>query len=259
MCVRAGKAHITSAYSCAETVAALYYGIMRHDPQNPRWPNRDRFIMSKNHGCLISYPMLADLGYFPEAELDTFMGDGSRLGGHSYNTLDGVEYSGGSLGIGLGVGAGLAYAAKMDREDWLTFVIIGDGECYEGSIWEAAMFAAHNRLDNLVTILDRNMLACTDTTENMLRQEPVKGKWEAFGWETRVAADGHDIAQICGALEDVRGRRCGRPLLLIANTVKGKGLGAMENDPFSHGVAPSGAYIDMAFEALEHEERENQA
>jgi transketolase len=250
MCVDAGKGHLTSAYSCAEIIAVLYYDVMRHDPQNPTWENRDRFIMSKNHGTVIQYPFLADLGYFPEEELGTYMQDGGRLAGHSYRVVEGIDFSGGSLGIGLGVGAGLAYAAKMDSHDWLTFVLIGDGECYEGSIWEAAMFASHNKLGNLVAILDRNGLACTDFTESMLRLEPLGKKWQAFGWDVKHV-DGHDVNGLLAVFQDIHCFNSERPLVIIAETVKGNGIDFMCNNPFAHGQVPTGDNITHAYAQLE--------
>jgi transketolase len=242
--------HLTSAYSCAEIVSALYYGIMRHDPQNPKWDERDRFILSKNHGSLMLYPILADLGYFPENELMTFMRDGTRLGAHSKLTLEGIDFAGGSLGIGLGVGAGLAYAAKMDRKDWLTFVLVGDGECHEGAVWEAAMFAAHNKLGNLTAIVDRNRLCVTDFTEKILRLEPQMDKWLAFGWEAREV-NGHDVAQVLAVFDDIRNRGEERPLAIIADTIKGNGIDFMSNALFFHGTAPKGDQIERAIAQIE--------
>jgi len=254
MCVNSGKGHLTTAYSCAEIIGVLYHAVMRHDPQKPKWENRDRFIISKNHGTIMQYPFLADMGYFPVCELETYMQDGGRLAGHSYNIVEGVEFSGGSLGIGLGVGAGLAYAAKIDNKDWLTFVLIGDGECYEGSIWETAMFAAHQNLNNLIAILDRNGLACTDFTENMLRQEPTADKWRAFGWDV-IQANGHDIKDLIDAFKNIRNRSSQKPLLIIAKTIKGNGIDFMANNPLSHGQVPAGDKIARAFSQLEEAER----
>lgn len=250
MCVNAGAGHLTSAYSCAEIVAVLYHAIMNVDPQNPGWEDRDRLIISKNHGSVMQYPFLADLGFFPENELMTFMQDGSRIGGHSKKTFPGIDFSGGSLGIGLGIGAGIAYSAKTSGKKWYTFVIVGDGECYEGSIWEAAMFAGHNQLKNLVVILDRNGMCCTDFTANLLNQEPFAAKWQSFGWDT-FEVNGHDIGELIGVLENVRERGSARPLCIIANTIKGGGIDFISNKPLMHGIAPKGEDITKAFEALE--------
>ncbi|GHU90314.1 transketolase, N-terminal subunit [Spirochaetia bacterium] len=246
MCVHANLGHLTTAYSCAEIVAALYYGVMRIDPQDPEWDGRDWFIMSKNHGSLMHYPYLADLGFFPAEELMTFMDDATLFGGHSKRAINGMDFAGGSLGIGLGVGAGIAYAHKMDGKQNKTFVIVGDGETYEGSIWEAAMFAAHNKLDNLITVLDRNHLSCTDFTENMLKSEPIDEKWHAFGWEVRKC-NGHDVGELLNIFADVHERKNEKPLIVIADTVKGHGIDFMSNQPLFHGNAPPKDRIDEAF------------
>ncbi len=250
MCVAAGKGHVTTAYSCAEIVAVLYYDILRIDPQRPGWANRDRFIMSKNHGSVMTYPILADLGFFDVAELETFMIDGTRLGGHSKLCLPGVDFAGGSLGIGLGVAVGMAYAAKMDRKEWLTFCLIGDAECYEGAIWEAAMLAGHHKLSNLVTILDRNRLGVTGFTEEQLRLAPLADKWSAFGWEVREV-NGHSIEDLLVVFSDIRDTQRDKPLMIIANTTKGHGIDFMSDAPLYHGEPPKGDNIERAYAQLE--------
>ncbi len=250
MGVSAGKGHITSAYSCAEVVAVLYYKILRISPKEPHWENRDRFVMSKNHGSLMLYPILADLGFFDPAELDTFMADGTRLGGHSKLCLPGVDFAGGSLGIGLGVAAGMAYAAKMDQKDWLTFCLIGDAECYEGAIWEAAMLAGHHRLNNLITILDRNRLGVTGFTEDLLRLMPLADKWTAFGWEVREV-NGHSVQELLLTLSDLCDSKRDRPLMVIANTTKGYGIDFMSDMPLCHGETPKAQDIPRAYAQLE--------
>ena len=249
MCIQANLGHLTTAYSCAEIVATLYYGVMRVDPDKPQWDDRDRFIMSKNHGSIMTYPILADMGFFDLSELDTFMADGTHLGGHSKSGLPGVDFSGGSLGIGLGVASGLAYSAKMDVKDWLTFTLVGDAESYEGSIWEAAMFAGHNELHNLIAVLDRNRLGVTGFTENLLRLEPISDKWSAFGWEVRKV-DGHNIKALFESLSDVRERKTNKPLMIIAETTKGNGIDFMSNEPLYHGVPPKSTDIERAFRQL---------
>ena len=247
MCVKARLGHLTTAYSCTEILAVLYYEVMNHDPKNPKDPARDRFVMSKNHGSLMLYPILADLGYCEESELETFMQNGTRMGGHSKLTLPGIEFAGGSLGIGFGVGAGMAYADKMDKQGNITFVLIGDGECYEGSIWEAAMFASHNRLSNLVAIVDRNRLCVTDFTEQMLKLEPLAEKWRSFGWEA-VEIDGHSVAELCVSFENIRNKK--KPYVIIANTTKGNGIDFMSDAPLYHGLAPQGGEIERAFKQV---------
>lgn len=252
MCIAAGAGHVTSAFSCAEIVATLYYEVMNIDPENPSWEKRDRFVMSKNHGSVITYPILADLGYFETEKLNDFLKNGSILGAHTKMSIPGVDFAGGALGIGIGVACGMAYSAKYSGENWLTFCVVGDGECYEGSVWEAAMFAGHNKLSNLIVLLDRNRMCVTDFTENMLTLEPLEKKWEAFGWEVREI-NGHSVEGIREALKDVRNRKEPKPLCIIANTIKGHGIPFMENNVFMHGVAPSGEKAVLALEMLKGE------
>ena len=175
MCCRAGTGHVTSSFSCTEILVALYQGgILRVDPENPEWPERDRFILSKGQASAILYPILADAGFFPEGDLKTFGQTDGKFGVHLQKDVPGVEITSGSLGHGIGVATGIALAAKMNRKLFMTYALLGDGECYEGSVWEAAMFAAHNRLNNLVAIIDRNHLCATNFTENMLQLEPLE-------------------------------------------------------------------------------------
>jgi len=246
MCIHADAGHVTSAFSCAEILTALYYDLMRIDCKNPEWEDRDRFVMSKNHGSVMLYPILADLGWITQEEAGTFLDDGSRLGMHSKLGVPGVEISGGSLGIGLGVACGMAYAAKEDDSDRTIYTLVGDGECYEGSIWESAMFASHNKLSNLVMLLDRNGLCITDYTEKMLRLEPLTDKWKAFGWHV-ARTNGHDIGAI---IQTVRGCReeneDERPICVICDTIKGHGIDFMENRLFVHGVTPGGEWAEKA-------------
>ena len=248
LCIHAGAGHVTSAFSCAEVVTLLYYEIMNVSKEARGSGSHDRFVMSKNHGSVITYPILADLGYVSHDEVRTFLDDGSRFGAHSKMEVPGTDFAGGALGIGIGAACGMAYTAKADNKDWLTFCLVGDGECYEGSVWEAAMFAGHNKLDNLIVIVDRNRMTVTDFTDHMLSQSPMKEKWEAFGFETKEVADGHSISQLREAFSDVRNRGSDKPLCVILNTVKGHGVDFMENNVFLHGVAPTG---DKAARALE--------
>lgn len=250
MCVNAGTGHLTTAFSCAEIVTALYYEVMNYSG-SAKQPGDDHFLMSKNHGSVITYPIFADLGWISEDELMSFMKNGSRLGGHGKRNIPGTEFSGGSLGIGLGVGAGLAYGLRMTGDTANTFVILGDGECYEGSVWEAAMFAGHQKLDNLVAIVDRNRLALTDFTEHMLSLESMKSKWSAFNWEV-TEVDGHDIRQVVNALRWAVEYQ-GKPVCVLADTEKGHGIPSMCNNPFMHGVAPKGTAAKKAFDELEQE------
>ena len=246
MCVRAGTGHVTSSFSCAEIFTALYYGgILRYDVSNPEWPERDRFILSKGHASAILYPVLADLGFYSQSELDKFCQVGGIFGVHLQNDIPGVETSSGSLGHGIGIAAGLALAAKMDKKKYMVFTLLGDGECYEGSVWESAMFASHHKLNNLIAIVDRNRLCATDFTEKCVRLDPLDKKWEACGWEA-VTIDGHSIDELLSALDGFRSRQQEKPLVIIANTIKGKGVSFMENKPLWHAVAPSGKEAEMA-------------
>jgi len=257
MCVNAGIGHVTTAFSCAEIVVCLYYNIMSFNPKGIDWENHDRFIMSKNHGSVITYPILSDFGLIEEKDLFTFMQNGSTLGGHSKISIPGVDFSGGSLGIGLGVASGLAYGARLQNKPYHVYTLVGDGESYEGSIWEAAMFAAHNNLTNLTVIVDRNRMACTDFTEHMLELEPYEDKWKGFGWNT-ITINGHEIEQILNAFKKVESFNNNKPTCIIANTVKGNGIEFMSNNPLMHGVAPKGEKAERAFKELERNDRNEQ-
>ena len=249
MCVRGGEGRIASAFSCTEILIALFYGnILRTDPHNLQWEDRDRFIMSKSPGTVALYPILSDLGFFPGSELEKFCQPGGRLGPYG-DDIPGIEAVWGSLGHGLGIGAGLALAGKVDQKKYMTVVLLGDGECYEGSIWEAAMFAGHHQLNNLVGIIDRNRICTIDFTENCLRLEPLESKWREFGWET-FTIDGHSFGEIFNAFKDFHNRKSTRPLMIIANTVKGKGISLLENNPMGHVIIPNGEQIQKAREEL---------
>lgn len=246
MCVRAGTGHVTSSFSCAEIMVALYYGgILRYDASNPKWESRDRFILAKGHASVILYPILADLGFFLESELDRFCQTDGIFGVHLQDDVPGVEITAGSLGHGIGIAAGIALAAKMNNEPYFTFTLLGDGECYEGSVWESALFAAHHQLNNLIAIVDRNRLSAINFTEKAVRLSPMDKKWEAFGWEV-ANIDGHSFKEIFSALKDFRSKRSDKPLVIIANTVKGKGVSFMENQPLWHARAPEGKEAEIA-------------
>lgn len=246
MCVKAGTGHVTSSFSCAEIFAVLYYGgILRYDACNPDWEDRDRFILSKGHASAILYPVLADLGFYSQSELDKFCREDGMFGVHLQHDVPGVEISSGSLGHGIGIAAGLALAAKMDKKQYMVFTLLGDGECYEGSVWETAMFAGHHELNNLIAIVDRNWLCATDFTESAVSLDPLDKKWEACRWEV-TTVNGHSIAGIISALGDFRSRRRKKPFVIIADTVKGKGVSFMESKPLWHAIAPSGQEAEMA-------------
>ena len=249
MCSRAGAGHVTSAFSIAEIVSVLYYEVMRIDPKRPDWNDRDRFVMSKNHASVITYPILQDLGFLdPDAR---FLENGGKLGIHSKPGIHGVDFAGGSLGIGIGFACGEAYRAKIEHMDYRVFCVVGDGECYEGSVWEAFLFAGAKELGNLVVIIDRNRLCITDFTERMLPLESLKEKMEAFRFET-VEIDGHDLTSIRRAFEKAETPRR-KPLCIIADTVKGHGVDFLENVPLWHGKAPVGDDAERAREQLKEE------
>ncbi|MDQ7821500.1 MAG: transketolase [Candidatus Eremiobacteraeota bacterium] len=253
MCVKARTGHVTSSFSCAEILAALYYGgVMRYKVDEPRWPGRDRFILSKGQASPILYVLLADLGFFPHCRLGQFCEAEGMFGVHLQHDVPGVEVTTGSLGHGLGIAAGMAFKARYDGESHLVFTLLGDGELYEGSIWEGALFAAHHRLSNMVAIVDRNWLCVTDFTENIVKLEPLTEKWQAFGWDA-VNVEGHSMEALLGVLEGVRERKSEKPLAIIANTVKGKGVSFLESQILWHGVAPSGEEAEKALAELRKE------
>ena len=231
--------HIASSYSCAEILIALFYGgILRFDSANPKWSERDRFVLSKGHAGIIYYSILADLGFFPREELKKFGCAGGICSTHVDSHVPGVEVNSGSLAGGFGVAIGMAHAAKLDLKNHLVFAVLGDGECYEGAIWEGAMHAAFYKLNNLVTIVDHNHMCCTGFIEDRIGIEPLDKKWEAFGFEVKNI-NGHDFKEIFAALADIRKRKSSKPLCIIADTVKGNGLRSVENTPLCHGWAPT--------------------
>jgi len=250
MCIKAGTGHVTSSLSCIDILVALHYGgVMKFDPKDPKWAERDRFILSKGQASPALYAVLADLGYFDRKMLFKFAQKDGIFGVHLQHDVPGVEITSGSLGLGLGVAAGIALAAKMDRDLYFTFALLGDGECYEGSIWETAMFASHNRLNNLVAIVDRNYICATDFTENLIELEPMEDKWLAFGWDV-MRIDGHNIRDILDALSNIRSRKSTSPLVIIADAVKGEGIECIANNPRWHGIAPKGKDAEEAMVCL---------
>lgn len=253
--LQAGKGHVAPALSWVEIAVMLFYGgYLNVRPREPRWEGRDRFILSKGHGCLTLYAVLADLGFLEMEELSTFVCDGSRLAGHPDPDIPGVEVLSGSLGHGLGIGAGLSLGANFDSAKWNTYVLLGDGECQEGSIWEAAAFAGHHKLRNLIAIVDRNGLGATDHTECVVKLEPLRERWEAFGWTVRTV-DGHSFQELSEAFECIQSTVNERPVAILANTIKGKGVEFMEDSPAWHHRLPSGIQADEALETLHRGEQ----
>ena len=244
----AGSGHPGGSLSAVELLASLYYTELRHDPSKPDWPERDKFILSKAHACPVLYVVLAHCGYFPKDELKTFRKINSRLQGHAHTTTPGVEMSGGSLGHGLSFGVGAAMAGKIDGSSSRVFVMLGDGECDEGQVWEAAMSASHYRLDNLVAIVDRNGIQNDRFTSEVMNLEPLADKWRSFGWHT-IEIDGHSFPAVLGALEEARSVK-DKPTVIVAATVKGKGVSFMENNPDYHGRAPNAEQLEQALKEL---------
>lgn len=235
---RGGGGHIASSLSIVEILVVLYNRILKIDPNDPRDPLRDRFILSKGHAGVALYAVLADKGFFDIRHLDTFGRRGSILGGHpDMYKVPGVEASTGALGHGFPFGVGIALAGKMDKENYRVFVLLGDGECQEGSVWEAALFAPTHRLDNLTAIIDYNKLQALDKLDKIISLEPLIDKWRAFGWEVRKV-DGHDIAELEDVFKSLPFIK-GKPNLIIANTTKGKGISFMENVPIWHYRLPN--------------------
>lgn len=251
MCVKAGTGHVTSSFSCTETLVALYYGgIMKYKVSDPKWYKRDRFVLSKGQASPILYTILADLGFFHTNELDKFCKADGMFGVHLQSDVPGVEITTGSLGHGLGVAAGMALAAKLNNEKYFTFVLLGDGECHEGSVWESAMLAGHHKLNNLIAIVDRNWLCATEFTEKCVSLNPLAEKWKAFGWDVK-SIDGHSFKEIFRVLDGFRTKKINKPRVIIADTVKGKGVKFMENIPLWHAVVPKGELIQKAKFELE--------
>ncbi|MGK2962845.1 MAG: transketolase [Gemmatimonadaceae bacterium] len=244
-----GSSHVGSVLSMADIVAVLYGGILRVDPSNPRHPERDRFILSKGHAGAGIYAALAERGFFSTDLLDKHCADGSVLSGHvSHRGVPGVELSTGSLGHGLSVGAGMAYGAKLDNQSQRAFVLLSDGECDEGSTWEAAMFASHHQLDNLVAIVDYNKIQSLAPVAETLALEPFGDKWRAFGWSV-AEIDGHDHTSLYASLSVIP-RVTGNPTCIIAHTVKGKGVSFMERSVLWHYRTPRGTEYDEALNEL---------
>ena len=246
---KAGSGHPGGSLSAAEIITALYFKVLRHDPANPRWAERDRFILSKGHAAPILYAALAERGYFPGEELATLRTLGSCLQGHCDMTATrGVEMSSGSLGQGLSFGIGIALAGRLNARDYRVYVLLGDGECDEGQVWEAAMASAHFKLDNLVAIVDHNELQIDGWNRDVMNLEPLPEKWKAFGWHT-IEVNGHDLSQLIAAFDEAKRVR-GKPTAIIAHTIKGKGVSFMENNVDFHGKAPTPAEIEKALEEL---------
>ncbi len=230
----APETRLASSLSDVEIFVALYYGgVLKFDAKNPRWEERDRLIISKGHGSISLYPILADLGFFDKSELEKVCQKGSFLGGIPDTTIPGYETINGALGHGLGVASGSAVALRNKNSDSKVFVLMGDGELYEGAVWEAVMFAAEHKLDNLILILDNNKIAMLDYCKNIIDLLPLEEKFKAFKWDVETI-DGHDTKAVLESLRKLKEAENGRPKVLIANTIKGKGVPQLENDALCH-------------------------
>ncbi len=251
MVYRANSGHVGGSLGATELVVALYYHLMRHNPCNPRWPERDRFVLSKGHCAPVIYAVLADCGYFRAADLEAFRRPGSHLQGHPCaSKTPGVDASTGTLGLGISSAVGMALAARLRGEPQLYYVLCGDGECQEGQVWEAAMFGNKYKLDNVVAFVDRNYLQTDGNSEDIMPLDPLAAKWETFGWRT-FEIDGNDLRQIIATVECAKTLK-GKPTMIVARTIKGRGVSFMENEVMWHGTPPDREQYERAIQELTH-------
>ena len=256
MTTKAGSGHPGGSLSSADIVTALYFHQLRHDPQNPKWEDRDRFVLSKGHSCPVLYAALAQSDYFPEDTLWTLRKMGSILQGHpDMNKTPGLEASSGNLGQGLSIALGMALAVRIDRKKYHVFALLGDGETDEGQIWEAAMAAAHYKVDNLSAILDLNGIQLDGLTKDIMSLEPVADKWRAFGWHV-IEIDGHNMREILDALDTAEHVKY-MPTMVVAHTIKGKGVSFMEGQVKFHGTALTEEQLAAALQELQLEGSED--
>lgn len=249
MLTSAKSGHPGGSLSAVETVVTLYFDVMRHDPANPKWADRDRFILSKGHACPVLYAVMAECGYTPKDQLATLRKLGSIYQGHpDVRFIPALEASTGSLGQGLSLALGMGLAAKLDGKDFRTYCMFGDGEIQEGQVWESAMFGAYHKLDNVVCIVDYNKIQLDGFVKDIMDLEPLGDKWRAFGWHV-VQVDGHSIPEVQKAFAEAATTK-GKPTVIIADTIKGKGVSFMENNPKYHGVAPTADELTKALQEL---------
>lgn len=251
MLTMAGSGHTGGSLSIVEILVALYYYKMRHNPDDPNWADRDRLLLSKGHACPALYAVLANLGYFSKDKLWTLRKLGSQLQGHPQRGLAGIEISSGSLGQGLSIANGIALAARLDKRNFRVYCLMGDGETNEGQVWEAAMTAAHYKLDNVCGIIDFNKLQIDGFCCEVKDMAPFIHKWIDFGWNT-IETDGHSIEDIMNALDEAEKFK-GKPTVIIAHTVKGKGVSFVENKVEWHGIAPKKEEYEKALKELDEE------
>jgi len=247
---KAGSGHPGGSLSAVEIVTSLYFKVLRHKPQDPCWADRDRFILSKGHAAPLLYATLAECGYFPVDELATLRQLDSRLQGHTDRVVTpGVEMSAGALGQGLSFAIGVALAGRLNSQNYRVYVLLGDGECDEGQIWEAAMAAAHFKLDNLVAIVDNNGQQIDGWNRDVMSLDPFNKKWQAFGWHV-IEVNGHHLTSLIEAFDQAKLVKR-KPTVIIAHTIKGKGVSFMENNPDFHGKAPNAEQVEIALRELE--------
>lgn len=252
MLFTAKSGHPGGSLSSADILTTLYFQEMRIDPRKPDWPERDRFVLCKGHAAPVLYAALAEKGYFPKEELQSLRQTGRMLQGHpDMKKTPGVDMSTGSLGQGLSVANGMALAGKLDGKDYRVYALLGDGEMGEGQVWEAAMAAAHYKLDNLTAILDFNGLQIDGPTDSVMSSAPLFAKWQAFGWYV-LEVDGHNIEELAAAFAEAKLVK-GKPTMIIARTVKGKGVSYMENDAGWHGTVPNTEQSEQALKELQEE------
>jgi transketolase len=248
---RANSGHVGGSLGATEMVVALYYHVMNHRPKDPKWADRDRFILSKGHCTPVIYAVLADCGYFPKEDLKMFRRPGSHLQGHpAQHKTPGIDAPTGTLGLGISTGVGMALGAKLKKQNHYYYIICGDGEIQEGQVWEAAMFANKYKLDNIIGFVDRNFLQTDGNSEEVMPLEPLKPKWESFGWRV-YEIDGNDFNQVIDTIEKAKKEK-GKPVMIIAKTVKGKGVSFMENEASWHGTPPGKEDFDRAIKELSH-------
>lgn len=249
MLAKAGSGHPGGSLSSADLITALYFAVLRHDPRRPDWPDRDRFHLSKGHCCPLWYAVLAEAGYFPKEELWNLRKLGANLQGHSDRRVLGVDVGAGSLGQGLSVALGISLASKIDHKSYRVYVLLGDGEIQEGNIWEAAMAASHYKCENLCAILDYNGYQIDGKVKDIMNLEPIVAKWQAFGWQV-IEIDGHNMKAILSAYDKAMTIK-GKPAIIIAHTIKGKGVSFMENVVDFHGRTPTKEEAERALQELE--------
>jgi transketolase len=248
MLAKAGSGHPGGSLSATDLITALFFAVLRHNPKDPKWPQRDRFHLSKGHCCPLWYAVLAERGYFPKDKLLTLRQMGSILQGHPDKRTPGVEVASGSLGQGLSVALGMSLAAKIDKRDYRVYCLMGDGEIQEGNVWEASMAASHYKCDNLCGIVDYNGFQIDGKTKDIMELEPLVAKWQAFGWHA-IEIDGHNMRQILQAYQEAETIK-GKPTVIIAHTIKGKGVSFMENVVDFHGRAPTKEEAEKALKEL---------